>query len=137
VFKNIIGLDDKPDQAEFNMNILGEYNIGGDAWKIDTLLRKCGIHFTSTLSGDVSYAQVAKAHTVQLNGVMCHRSINYLAEMMEKKNWHSVDQSKFHRGGSDVKNAPQDCKIFRQQKADGSRRGSHRAGNAGAAARAR
>jgi nitrogenase molybdenum-iron protein alpha chain len=85
VFKNIIGLDDKPDVAEFNMNILGEYNIGGDAWEIDGLLRKCGIHVTSTLSGDVSYDQVKKAHTVQLNGVMCHRSINYIAEMMEKK----------------------------------------------------
>jgi len=85
VFKNIIGLDDKPDEAEFNMNILGEYNIGGDAWEIDTLLRKCGIHITSTLSGDVSYDQVKKAHTVMLNGVMCHRSINYIAEMMEKK----------------------------------------------------
>ncbi len=85
VFKNIIGLDDKPDEAEFNMNILGEYNIGGDAWEIDTLLRKCGIHLTSTLSGDVSYDQVKKAHTVMLNGVMCHRSINYIAEMMEKK----------------------------------------------------
>jgi nitrogenase molybdenum-iron protein alpha chain len=85
VFKNIIGLDDKPDEAEFSMNILGEYNIGGDAWEIDALLRKCGIHLTSTLSGDVSYDQVAKAHTVQLNGVMCHRSINYIAEMMEKK----------------------------------------------------
>jgi len=65
VFKNIIGLDDKPDPAEFTMNILGEYNIGGDAWEIDALLRKCGIHLTSTLSGDVSYEQVKKAHTVQ------------------------------------------------------------------------
>ena len=85
VFKNIIGLDDQPDVAEFNMNILGEYNIGGDAWEIDALLRKCGIHVTSTLSGDVSYDQVKKSHTVMLNGVMCHRSINYIAEMMEKK----------------------------------------------------
>jgi len=85
VFKNIIGLDDKPDEAEFTMNILGEYNIGGDAWEIDTLLRKCGIHVTSTLSGDVSYEQVKKSHTVMLNGVMCHRSINYIADMMEKK----------------------------------------------------
>jgi nitrogenase molybdenum-iron protein alpha chain len=85
VFKNIIGLDDTADEAEFSMNILGEYNIGGDAWEIDALLRKCGIHVTSTLSGDVSYDQVRRAHTVQLNGVMCHRSINYIAEMMERK----------------------------------------------------
>ena len=85
VFKNIIGLDDKPDEGEFTMNILGEYNIGGDAWEIDTLLRKCGIHVTATLSGDVNYGQVKRCHTVMLNGVMCHRSINYIAEMMEKK----------------------------------------------------
>ena len=85
VFKNIIGLDDKPDEGEFTMNILGEYNIGGDAWEIDTLLRKCGIHVTATLSGDVNYDQVKRCHTVMLNGVMCHRSINYIAEMMEKK----------------------------------------------------
>ena len=85
VFKNIIGLDDTPDEAEFTINILGEYNIGGDAWEIDSLLRKCGIHVTATLSGDVSYAQVARAHTAMLNTVMCHRSINYIAEMMEKK----------------------------------------------------
>ncbi len=85
VFKNIIGLDDTPDEAEFTINILGEYNIGGDAWAIDNLLRQCGIHITATLSGDVSYAQVAKCHTAMLNTVMCHRSINYIAEMMEKK----------------------------------------------------
>ena len=85
VFKNIIGLDDTPDEAEFTINILGEYNVGGDAWEIDTLLRKCGLHVTATLSGDVNYGQVAKAHTAMLNTVMCHRSINYIAEMMEKK----------------------------------------------------
>ncbi len=85
VFKNIIGLDDSTDDAEFAINILGEYNIGGDAWEIDELLRECGIRVTATLSGDVNYSQVARAHTAQLNTVMCHRSINYIAEMMEKK----------------------------------------------------
>ncbi|MDR1727686.1 MAG: nitrogenase molybdenum-iron protein alpha chain [Acidobacteriota bacterium] len=85
VFKNMIGLDDTPDQGEFTMNILGEYNIGGDAWEIDALLKKCGITLTATLSGDVNYSQVCRAHTAQLNTVMCHRSINYIAGMMEKK----------------------------------------------------
>ncbi|MDR3228695.1 MAG: nitrogenase molybdenum-iron protein alpha chain [Puniceicoccales bacterium] len=85
VFKHMVGLDDTPDDAEFRMNMLGEYNIGGDAWEIDTLLRKCGIHVTATLSGDISYEQVVKAHTVDLNVVQCHRSINYMADMMETK----------------------------------------------------
>jgi nitrogenase molybdenum-iron protein alpha chain len=85
VFKNIIGLDNNADAGEFNINILGEYNIGGDAWEIEALLKKCGIHVTATLSGDVNYGQVARAHTAQLNTVMCHRSINYIADMMERK----------------------------------------------------
>ena len=85
VFKHMVGLDDKPDDAEFRINMLGEYNIGGDAWEIDSLLRKCGIHVTATLSGDISYEQVTRCHTVDLNVVQCHRSINYMAEMMQVK----------------------------------------------------
>jgi nitrogenase molybdenum-iron protein alpha chain len=85
VFEHMVGRDDTRDEAEFTINILGEYNIGGDAWEIDTLLRKCGIKVIATLSGDVSYDQVCRAHTAQLNTVMCHRSINYMAEMMDTK----------------------------------------------------
>jgi nitrogenase molybdenum-iron protein alpha chain len=85
VFKNMIGLDDEPVEAPYKINVLGEYNIGGDAWEIDTLLQKCGIKVMATLSGDVSYDQIAKCHQADLNVVMCHRSINYMAEMMEKK----------------------------------------------------
>ena len=85
VFKHMVGRDDTPVEAEFSMNILGEYNIGGDAWEIDTLLQKCGIKVIATLSGDVSYDQVCNAHMAQLNVVMCHRSINYMAQMMETK----------------------------------------------------
>ncbi len=85
VFKHMVGLNDTPDEGEFRINLLGEYNIGGDAWAIDELLRKCGITVTATLSGDVKYDQICRCHTADLNTVMCHRSINYMAEMMEKK----------------------------------------------------
>ncbi|MBI5380682.1 MAG: nitrogenase component I subunit alpha [Opitutae bacterium] len=85
VFKHMVGLLDEPDPQPFRINVLGEYNIGGDAWEIDALLQKCGIHVTATLSGDISYEQICKCHTADLNVVMCHRSINYMAEMMETK----------------------------------------------------
>lgn len=85
VFKHMVGLLDEPDPEPYRINVLGEYNIGGDAWEIDTLLKKCGIHVTATLSGDISYEQICKCHTADLNVVMCHRSINYMAEMMETK----------------------------------------------------
>lgn len=85
VFKHMVGKLDMEQTNPFSINVLGEYNIGGDAWEIDTLLRKCGIHVVSTLSGDVNYDQVCSSHTANLNVVMCHRSINYMAQMMETK----------------------------------------------------
>jgi len=85
VFKNMIGLDDTPIEAKYKINILGEYNIGGDAWELDRILALCGIKVVGTLSGGVSYDDICNCHMADLNVVMCHRSINYMAEMMEKK----------------------------------------------------
>lgn len=85
VFKHMIGLDDTPVEAKYKINILGEYNIGGDAWEIDRVLQLCGIHIIGTLSGGVSYGEICNCHMADLNVVMCHRSINYMAEMMEEK----------------------------------------------------
>jgi nitrogenase molybdenum-iron protein alpha chain len=85
VFKNMIGLDDTPIEGKYKINILGEYNIGGDAWEIDRILKLCGIKVVGTLSGAVSYDDICNCHMADLNVVMCHRSINYMAEMMETK----------------------------------------------------
>ncbi|MHB9038810.1 MAG: nitrogenase component 1, partial [Armatimonadota bacterium] len=85
LFKNVVGENDTKSDAKYTMNILGEYNIGGDAWEIDRVLSNVGIKILSTFSGDVTYDEIARAHTADLNVVMCHRSINYMAEMMETK----------------------------------------------------
>ena len=65
--------------------MLGEYNIGGDAFEIERLFTDCGITLVSSFSGNSTYDQFATSHTADLNVVMCHRSINYVAEMMETK----------------------------------------------------
>ncbi len=85
LFKNVIGLDDTPHEGKFKVNLLGEYNIGGDGFVIDELFRMCGITPVATFSGNSDYQSMANSHTADLNLVMCHRSINYVAEMMEKK----------------------------------------------------
>lgn len=86
LFKHVIGLDDEvKGTSKYRINILGEYNIGGDAFVIEDLLEKCGIDLIATFSGNSSYDYFANAHTADLNAVMCHRSINYVAEMMETK----------------------------------------------------
>ena len=85
IFSHVVGKNDTIKDAEFKINLLGEYNIGGDGFEIDRILEDCGISIVSTFSGNSTYDQFANAHTADLNTVMCHRSINYVADMMEIK----------------------------------------------------
>lgn len=85
LFKNLIGRDDTRAEGKFQINLLGEYNIGGDAFVIDELFKKCGITLVGTFSGNSTLTSFERAHTADLNCIMCHRSINYVADMIEKK----------------------------------------------------
>jgi len=85
LFKHVIGLDDTVQEGEYKINLLGEYNIGGDGFEIDRILDACGIRIISTFSGNSSVDHFSNSHTADLNLVMCHRSINYVADMMEEK----------------------------------------------------
>ncbi len=85
IFTDVVGQLEKPKEGEFRLNLLGEYNIGGDAFEIDRIMGACGITIHSTFSGNSEYEEFASAHTADLNLIMCHRSINYMAEMMEKR----------------------------------------------------
>ena len=72
-------------EGKYKFNLLGEYNIGGDAFELERIFHLAGLTLHSTFSGNSSYDEFASAQNVDLNVVMCHRSINYMAEMMEKK----------------------------------------------------
>jgi len=85
IFTHVVGLNDTIIDAEYKINLLGEYNIGGDSFEIERILKACGISIVSTFSGNSTYDQFANCHTADLNAVMCHRSINYVADMLETK----------------------------------------------------
>lgn len=69
----------------FSINILGEYNIGGDGWEIGRIMDKIGYNVVSVMTGDGSYETLKNAHKADLNLIQCHRSINYIADMFNKK----------------------------------------------------
>jgi nitrogenase molybdenum-iron protein alpha chain len=85
LFKHVIGRCEQEPEGRFRINLLGEYNIGGDAFLIEELLERCGITLVSTFSGNSTIDGFERAHLSDLNCVMCHRSINYVADMIEKK----------------------------------------------------
>jgi nitrogenase molybdenum-iron protein alpha chain len=85
IFTHVVGLDDEVKEGKYRINLLGEYNIGGDAFELDRIFEDSGITVVSTFSGNSSYDYFKNSHTADLNLIMCHRSINYVAEMMETK----------------------------------------------------
>ena len=85
VFTHVVGKSETEKTEKYKINLLGEYNIGGDGFEIDRILEKCGIKNISTFSGNATYDKFASANQADLSCVMCHRSINYVADMLETK----------------------------------------------------
>jgi nitrogenase molybdenum-iron protein alpha chain len=85
VFTHLVGKSETVKTDKYKINLLGEYNIGGDGFEIDRIFKKCGITNIATFSGNSTYDQFASANQADLSCVMCHRSINYVADMLETK----------------------------------------------------
>jgi nitrogenase molybdenum-iron protein alpha chain len=85
LMEHIIGTEELENPTPFDINIFGEYNIGGDLWEIKPLFEKIGYRIVSSFTGDGSYHNLAKAHRAKLSILLCHRSVNYTNRMMEEK----------------------------------------------------
>ncbi|WP_027364901.1 nitrogenase molybdenum-iron protein alpha chain [Desulfotruncus alcoholivorax] len=86
LMENIIGEGDwEEPPSKYTINILGEYNIGGDSWEVERILNEIGYEVQAVMTGNGSYEKLKNAHVAQLNLVQCHRSINYIATMLETK----------------------------------------------------
>jgi len=84
LYKHLIGNNDNyVRKNKYAVNVLGEYNIGGDAFVIEDLFERIGVDIVATMSGNSTLEQFETAHTADFSLVMCHRSINYVAEMLE------------------------------------------------------
>ena len=81
---DVVGTGNK-ESRKYSINILGEYNIGGDEWEIARVMNKIGYDIVTTMTGNATYEDISNAHTAELDLVQCHRSINYIADMIETK----------------------------------------------------
>lgn len=85
LMEHVIGKGTQRKPGSYVVNLLGEYNIGGDGWELERILEEIGYTVNCVLTGDSSYVDIRNLHLADLNLVQCHRSINYIAEMMETK----------------------------------------------------
>ena len=69
----------------YDVAIIGDYNIGGDAWSSRILLEEMGLRVVAQWSGDGTLQEMLKTPKVKLNLLHCYRSMNYISRHMEEK----------------------------------------------------
>ena len=69
----------------YDVNVIGDYNIGGDAWASRILLEEIGLRVVGNWSGDATLAELEHAPKAKLNLIHCYRSMNYICRHMEEK----------------------------------------------------
>lgn len=73
------------ESTPYDVAIIGDYNIGGDAWSSRILLEEMGLRVVAQWSGDGTISEMELTPKVKLNLVHCYRSMNYISRHMEEK----------------------------------------------------
>jgi len=81
--KDIDGVD--VEESPYNIALIGDYNIGGDAWSSRKILEEMGLKVVSQSTGDASVSEIANLKKAKLILIHCYRSMNYISRYMEEK----------------------------------------------------
>lgn len=71
--------------SPLSINILGDFNIGGETWVIRDYYERMGIEVVATITGDGRVDDVRRAHGAALNVVQCSGSMKGLAKIMKER----------------------------------------------------
>ncbi len=82
---NVLDKARKWQPSPYDVSVIGDYNIGGDAWSSRTLLEEMGLRVVAQWSGDGTLAELENTPRVKLNLLHCYRSMNYISRHMEEK----------------------------------------------------
>src|SRR6266581_940165 len=84
MFKYVIGTAEPEYTTDYDINLIGEYNIAGDLWGMLPLFDRLGIRVLSCFSGDAKFEELRYAHRAKLNIIICSKSLTNLAKKMQK-----------------------------------------------------
>ena len=113
------------ESTPYDVAIIGDYNIGGDAWSSRILLEEMGLRVIAQWSGDGSIAELEATPKAKLNVLHCYRSMNYISRHMEEKYGIPWVRIQLLRPQQDRRIAAPDRRPFRRQD-QGRRRARHR-----------
>ncbi len=82
---HIVGTGSTEEIGRLSLNIMGEFNIAGEAWIIQDYYEKMGLEVVSVFTGDGRVDKIKRSHGASLNVVQCSGSMMHLAEIMKEK----------------------------------------------------
>lgn len=85
LLKHVIGTEEPTYTTEFDVNLVGEYNIAGELWDVEPVLSRMGIRVLACISGDVRYREVATAHRAKATMVVCSKALLGLARGLDER----------------------------------------------------
>ncbi|WP_026687653.1 nitrogenase iron-molybdenum cofactor biosynthesis protein NifE [Azovibrio restrictus] len=92
MFKYVIGTAEprpaRPHPAgipTYDVNLIGEYNIAGEFWKVAPLFDELGLRILGTLSGDARFHEVQTMHRARVTMVVCAKALLNVARKMQEQ----------------------------------------------------
>ena len=85
LLEHVIGTAEPAVTTDYDVNLIGEYNIAGDLWGMQPLFDRLGIRILSCVSGDARFDDLRYAHRARLNVIICSKSLTNLARKMKKR----------------------------------------------------
>jgi nitrogenase molybdenum-iron protein alpha chain len=85
LFESLVGTAEPPAVTDYDVNLIGEYNIDGDLWVLKKYFEEMGINVLSTFTGDCCHDEIKWMHRAKLSLVRCQRSATYIAKLLEER----------------------------------------------------
>ena len=75
----LVGTGAIENRGKYSLNIMGEFNIAGEAWTIKKYYEKMGLEVSAIFTGDGRVDKIKSSHGAKLNVVQCSGSMLHLA----------------------------------------------------------
>jgi nitrogenase molybdenum-cofactor synthesis protein NifE len=85
IAEKISGTKEPDTIPEYPINLIGEYNIAGELWQIEPVLKEVGISILSRMTGNASYDEICWSHRAKASVVICSRALMSIARQLDEK----------------------------------------------------
>jgi len=89
IYKHVIGTGEPTPApvgpvATRDINLIGEWNVGGEFWNVAPLFDELGLRILCTFSGDSRFREVQTMHRAEASMVVCSKAMIHVARKLEE-----------------------------------------------------